>query len=258
MTYLSIVIPAYNEEHRLPTSLRQVIEFVSACPFKTEVIIVDDGSEDRTGDVVRQYMQEAPFISLLSVIHGGKGHAVRAGMLAAAGEYVFLADCDLAMPIDQVVRFLPPTVGDYDIAIASREIAGAVRFHEPFYRHFIGRVFNLIVRVLAVRGISDTQAGFKCFRRQAARQLFSRQTIDGWGFDVEILLMAQRFGMKIIEIPIDWYHNNDSRVRPFYDSYRMFSEVVKIRLNARNGVYDRVVESPIPVTGEKAKTVQSK
>jgi dolichyl-phosphate beta-glucosyltransferase len=259
MTYLSIVIPAYNEEHRLPDSMRNVIEFVARSPFSTEVIVVDDGSEDRTADVVRQFMEQVPFITLLSVEHGGKGHAVRAGMLEARGEYLFLADCDFAMPIEEVSKFLPPASSDYDIAIASREVPGAVRYHEPFYRHFIGRVFNLIVRILAVRGISDTQAGFKCFRRQAARRLFNMQTINGWGFDVEILMVAQRMGMKIIEVPIHWYHNNDSRVRPVYDAYRMFTEVVRIRMNARSGVYDcPPKESPIPVTGEKVKTIQHK
>lgn len=257
MTYLSIVIPAYNEEHRLPTSLRKIIDFAASCPFSVEVIVVDDGSQDRTGEVVRQFIYEAPFISLLSMDHRGKGHAVRAGMLEARGDYLFLADSDLAMPIDEVPKFLPPLNTDYDIAIASREIAGAVRYDEPFYRHFIGRVFNWIVRLLAVKDISDTQAGFKCFRRHAARKLFSLQTIDGWGFDVEILMVAQRSGMKIVEVPIHWYHNNDSRVRPVYDAYRMFCEVIKVRSNARQGLYDRRLENVVSVTGaDKVKTVQ--
>jgi dolichyl-phosphate beta-glucosyltransferase len=191
-------------------------------------------------------------------MHRGKGHAVRAGMLEARGEYLFLADSDLAMPIDEVPKFLPPNNENYDIAIASREVAGAVRYGEPFFRHFIGRVFNWIVRLLAVKGISDTQAGFKCFRRHAARKLFSLQTIDGWGFDVEILMVAQRYGMKIVEVPIHWYHNNDSRVRPVYDAYRMFSEVLKIRANARSGIYERRVETIVPVTAsEKANSIRS-
>jgi dolichyl-phosphate beta-glucosyltransferase len=258
MTYLSIVIPAYNEEHRLPDSLRKIIEFAGGCPFKTEVIVVDDGSEDRTADVVREFIKEAPIISLLSLEHRGKGHAVRAGMLEAKGEYLFLADSDLAMPVSEVPKFLPPLNEDYDIAIASREILGAVRYGEPFYRHFIGRVFNWIVRLLAVKDISDTQAGFKCFRKHAARKLFSLQTIDGWGFDVEILMVAQRYEMKIVEVPIHWYHNNDSRVRPVYDAYRMFNEVLKVRDNARKGVYERRIESVIPVTAsEKVKPVQT-
>jgi dolichyl-phosphate beta-glucosyltransferase len=249
MIYLSIVIPAYNEQNRLPESLPKVIRFVREVHFPVEVIIVDDGSQDKTAEVVREFQKEAPFISLLSLGHRGKGNAVREGMLKAQGEYLFLADSDLSMPIEEVKKFLPPALGEYDVAIASREIGGARRFNEPLYRHMIGRVFNMIVRMVAIRGLSDTQAGFKCFRRQAARTLFSQQTIDGWGFDVEILMIAQMRGMKIVEVPIHWYHNNDSRVRPLYDAYRMLSEVLRVRLNARRGFYDRPSEKTVPVLG---------
>jgi dolichyl-phosphate beta-glucosyltransferase len=257
MTYLSIIIPAYNEERRLPESLGKIIDFIRNCNFEAEVIVVDDGSEDATGVVVKRYQKEAPYISLLSLEHRGKGHAVQAGMLLAQGEYLFLADSDLSMPVEEITKFLPPHLDSYDVAIASREIAGSRRFNEPYFRHFIGRIFNLLVRFLAVQGISDTQAGFKCFRRTAARTLFSLQTIDGWGFDVEILMIAQMHNLKIVEVPINWYHNNDSRVRPFYDAYRMFTEVMRVRKNARDGKYSRAQENVgkiLPVTGrEKIK-----
>lgn len=239
MTFLSIIIPAYNEERRLPSSLEKILDFIDRCGYQAEVIVVDDGSEDGTADVVRRFQEKAPFIKLIEARHGGKGHAVRTGMLQAAGEYLFLADSDLSMPVEELSKFLPPALDGYDIAIASREIEGAVRYDEPFYRHLIGRVFNLLVRALAVRGISDTQAGFKCFRRAAARRLFSLQTIDGWGFDVEILMLAQKRRMTIVEVPIHWYHNNDSRVRPGRDAYLMFMEVLRVHRNARNGVYKK-------------------
>lgn len=235
---LSIVIPAYNEEARLPESMPNVVDFVRQQDYQIEVIVVDDGSLDRTADVVREFQAEAPFVSLIQVEHGGKGHAVRAGMLQAGGEYLFLCDSDLSMPISEVSKFLSPDLPEYDVAIASREIEGANRFDEPAYRHLMGRVFNLIVRLLAVRGIQDTQAGFKCFRREAARQIFGCQTIKGWGFDVEILFIAQRRGLNIVEVPINWYYKNRSQVRPFQDTYNMFREVLKVRINAWQGKYD--------------------
>jgi dolichyl-phosphate beta-glucosyltransferase len=238
--FLSITIPAYNEEKRLPDSLPRIIQFVQQQEYSIEVIVVDDGSTDRTADIVREFQKQAPFITLLQVDHGGKGHAVRAGMMQAHGEYLFLCDSDLSMPIEEVTKFLPPALDGYDLAIASREIEGARRYDEPGYRHLMGRVFNLIVRLLAVRGIQDTQAGFKCFRRDAARQLFPLQTIDGWGFDVEILFIAQRHGKKIVEVPINWYYKNRSQVRPIQDTYNMFREALKVRLNAWQGRYKSV------------------
>ena len=236
--FLSIVIPAYNEEKRLPDSLPKIINFVQQQDYETEVIVVDDGSTDRTADVVREFQKDAPFLSLSQVEHGGKGHAVKAGMLQAKGEYLFLCDSDLSMPIEEVSKFLPPMLDTYDVAIASREIKGARRYDEPSYRHLMGRVFNLIVSLLAVHGIQDTQAGFKCFGRKAAQQLFPLQTIKGWGFDVEILFIAQRKHLQIVEVPINWYYKNRSQVRPIQDTYNMLREVLKVRLNGWRGLYN--------------------
>ncbi len=238
--YLSIIIPAYNEEQRLPESLPQIIAFVRQQPVPIEVIVVDDGSSDGTAMVVRSFQADAPFLQLLQVEHGGKGHAVQAGMLHAKGEYLFLCDSDLSMPITEVNRFLPPACDGYDVAIASREIAGAQRYGEPGYRHLMGRVFNLIVRLLAVPGIQDTQAGFKCFRRAAARRVFALQTIKGWGFDVEVLFIARQHNMTIVEVPISWYYKSCSRVRPVRDTYNMLREVLKVRLNGWRGRYAQV------------------
>lgn len=236
--FLSIVIPAYNEEKRLPDSLPKIIKFVQQQDYETEVIVVDDGSTDRTADVVREFQKDAPFLSLSQVEHGGKGHAVKAGMLQAKGEYLFLCDSDLSMPIEEVSKFLPPMLDTYDVAIASREIKGARRYDEPSYRHLMGRVFNLIVSLLAVHGIQDTQAGFKCFGRKAAQQLFPLQTIKGWGFDVEILFIAQRKHLQIVEVPINWYYKNRSQVRPIQDTYNMLREVLKVRINGWRGLYN--------------------
>jgi dolichyl-phosphate beta-glucosyltransferase len=241
---LSIVIPAYNEESRLPKSLPQVIDFIRRQDYPAEVIVVDDGSIDRTAEIVKEFQKKAEFVALLQVEHGGKGHAVRAGMMQAHGEYLFLCDSDLSMPIEEVSKFLPPRLEEYDVAIASREIEGARRHNEPAYRHLMGRVFNMIVRLLAVYGIQDTQAGFKCFRREAARRLFPLQTIKGWGFDVEILFIAQKRGMRIVEVPINWYYANRSQVRPVQDTYNMLREVLKVRVNAWKGRYSPAHQNP--------------
>ena len=235
--FLSIIVPAYNEENRLPNSLPQIIQFVRNQDYAIEVVVVDDGSTDRTAEIVKEFQKEATFISLKTVEHGGKGHAVKAGMMQAEGEYLFLCDSDLSMPIEEVTKFLPPELDAYDVAIASREVDGAHRYNEPAYRHLMGRVFNQIVRLLAVHGIQDTQAGFKCFRRDAARELFPLQTINGWGFDVEILFIAQRRGMQIVEVPINWYYADRSQVKPIQDTYNMLREVLKVRLNAWQGRY---------------------
>jgi dolichyl-phosphate beta-glucosyltransferase len=249
---LSIVIPAYNEEGRLPKSLPKVIDFVRRQDYSSEVIVVNDGSSDRTAEIVKKFQREASFITLLQVEHGGKGHAVRAGMMQARGEYLFLCDSDLSMPIEEITKFLPPQIDSYDVAIASREIEGARRYNEPAYRHLMGRVFNLIVRLLAVHGIQDTQAGFKCFRRAAAQELFPLQTIQGWGFDVEILFIAQRHAMRIVEVPINWYYANRSQVRPIQDTYNMLREVLKVRLNDWKGRYASVDRNQHRNTGQPA------
>jgi len=237
--FLSVIVPAYNEEYRLPDSLRRIVGHLGKQEYKSEVIVVDDGSEDGTAQVVEEMMTELPILSLIRTEHRGKGHAVKRGMLAGRGEYLFICDADLSMPIEELYKFLPPALAGYDVAIASREVAGARRYDEPSYRHFMGRVFNWIVRLFAVRGFQDTQCGFKCFKREAAREVFAYQIMDGWGFDVEVLYIAQKRGYKIVEVPIDWYYSANSRIHPLRDSIGMFREVMRIRLNDWRGRYSK-------------------
>jgi dolichyl-phosphate beta-glucosyltransferase len=235
---LTIIIPAYNEEERLPRTLPQVVAFAENQEYDIEVLVVDNASSDRTAQIVRDMMPAHPALSLSHQPIQGKGAAVRKGMLQGNGEYLFICDADLAMPIEQVTRFMPPRCPAYDVAIASREIAGAVRHNEPPHRHVMGRAFNLVVRTLALPGIQDTQCGFKALQRDAAHDIFNTQQIDGWAFDVEILYIARQRGYRIIEIPIDWYYGAGSRVSPIRDSWNMLREVFRIRANGRAGVYD--------------------
>lgn len=236
--YLSIIIPAYNEEHRLPETLEQVAAYVSAQPFSIEVIVVENGSRDDTYEVACQFQRKHAFVKALQEQGRGKGLAVRRGMLAARGAYRFMCDADLSMPIGEINRFLPPSLEGADIVIASREAPGAVRYGEPSYRHWGGRAINLMIRLLALPNLQDTQCGFKCFRGEVAADLFLHQTITGWSFDIELLFIARRRGYQIIELPIPWYFKSDSKVHVFRDSLRMGIDIVNIHRNAWRGRYE--------------------
>ena len=236
---LSIIIPAYNEEVRLPTSLEQVDRFVAAQPFPIEVIVVNNNSRDATPRIAQDFAATHPYLRVLHQPRQGKGAAVQMGMLDGCGEYLFICDADFSMPVEEINKFMPPAAAAYDVAIASREAPGARRVGEPQYRHLMGRIFNLIVRVLAIPHIQDTQCGFKVFHRNVARDVFALQTIDGWGFDVEVLFIALKHGYKLIEVPITWYYRPQSRISPLKDSINMVLEVLKVRRNGWRGLYDR-------------------
>ncbi|MCS6802703.1 MAG: glycosyltransferase family 2 protein [Chloroflexota bacterium] len=245
--FLSVVIPAYNEEARIGVALEKVRAYLEHQPYSSEVIVVENGSTDRTAAIVETAAaQPGVPVRLLRLDRAGKGRAVRAGMLAAVGEYRFFADADLSMPIEQLARFLPPAIGAADLAIGSREAPGARRIGEPAYRHIMGRVYNLIIRLVAVNGFDDTQCGFKMFRGEAADWLFRHQLIDGWAFDIELLLLAKRRGYRIVEVPIDWYHGEQSKVRPVRDTVTMLGETLKIRLNVLRGRYPAREQSTSP------------
>lgn len=238
---LSLVVPAYNEAapDRLPKSLREIIEFVDAQQFDVEVIIVNNNSSDETLEIASTAAEDHKYIRAMTETTQGKGAAVRSGMLAATGQYLFICDADLSMPVAEVLKFLPSELGQYDIAIASREAPGSKRIGEPEIRHIMGRVFNLIVKVVAIHSLNDTQCGFKCFRRDVAMDLFPYQTIDGWAFDVELLFIAQKRGYSIIEIPITWIYKDHSKIKPLTDSVNMVLETLRIRRNGWRGLYER-------------------
>lgn len=236
--WLSIIIPAFNEEGRLPATLRAVTSWVATQTRPVEVLVVENGSSDRTLAVAQDHAANHPFVRVLGGLPRGKGRAVRRGMIAARGSFRFLCDADLSMPIAMVERFLPVVADGRTVAVGSREAPGARRFAEPGYRHVMGRAFNQMVKTLAVPGVEDTQCGFKMFPASAADDVFVPARLAGWGFDAEVLFLARKRGYALREVPIDWHYNDDSRVRAVRDSLVMLFELVQIRWNNLRGRYD--------------------
>jgi dolichyl-phosphate beta-glucosyltransferase len=237
--FLSIILPAHNEEQRLPETLLHVEQFIKTQSFIIETVIAENASSDRTLEIARDFAARHENVLVLHEDQPGKGLAVKKGMLAASGEFRFFCDVDFSMPVDQIPKFLPPQLNGVDVAIASREAKGAIRYGEPLYRHFIGRIFNRMVWMLTLPGINDTQCGFKCFSAEASEKLFPLQTIDGWAFDVEILAIARELGYKIVEVPIPWYYEAQSKVHVVRDFMRTFLELIKIRKTIRSKTYAR-------------------
>ena len=231
--FLSVVVPAYNEEIRISWTIRQIVSYLGEQGYPWEIVVADDGSDDATARLALEAAEGDRRVKVLPLSHGGKGWAVRHGMLAAAGEFRLLCDADLSVPIAQVERLMPPDGPDVDVAVGSREAPGAARHGEPGRRHVMGRVYNALSRRLAAPGLADTQCGFKCFRADAAARLFGRATIDGFSFDVEVLHLALRSGMTVAEIGVDWYYREHSKVRPFRDAFSMTLDLFRIRWRHR-------------------------
>jgi len=248
--YLSIVIPTYNEEKNIRQTLAQVFDYLEEKEFTYEIIVVDDGSEDETVEIVEEFFGDKESLTLIKNPHKGKGVAVRRGVLASKGDYILFSDADLATPIEETDRFLMWLRDhDFDVAIASREGFGAKRVEEPYYRHFLGRGFNFLVQFLALSGIEDSQCGFKMFTRKAANNIFRRLKVYGeaapeikhaymGAFDVEVLYLARKMGYKIKEVPVTWRYVKSERLHPLRDSWRMFWDVVRVRLNDLRGLYN--------------------
>lgn len=235
--FLSIVIPAHNEENRLPDTLEQVLRFLGKQSFASEVIVVENGSADRTLEVARSFAKTHEAVRVIQS-ERGKGAAVKRGMLEARGAYRFMCDADLSMPVEEISKFIPPAANDLDIAIASREAKGSKRYNEPPYRHLGGRGINYIIQALILPGLNDTQCGFKCFRAEVANDIFKSQTLSGWSFDIELLYIARRRGYRVREIPVDWYYHPETKVSAVRDALRMIADIFRIHANARRGLYD--------------------
>lgn len=230
MADLSIIIPAYNEEKRIGNTLERTTEFLEQKNIDYEIIVVDDGSQDDTVQVVTQY--RSPRINLIcNQLNRGKGYSIRRGMLDALGRLRLFSDADLSTPIEELDRLVPYIEQGFGVVIGSRGLKSSqILVHQPWYRESMGRFFNFLVRFLVLTGVKDTQCGFKLFTAQAANDIFSRQQLSGFAFDVEVLVLAKKLGYRIKEVPVRWINSPASRVSPLLDSLKMFIDLIRIRL----------------------------
>ncbi|MCW5937359.1 MAG: glycosyltransferase family 2 protein [Fimbriimonadaceae bacterium] len=228
---LSVVIPAYNEEARISPTLARTYEYLQGLDVPFEVIVVSDGSTDGTAAAVEEFARDHAEVRLHAYLpNRGKGFAVRSGILLSEGALILFTDADLATPIEEYEK-LHAEIGGADIAIGSRPLRESnLEIRQPWYREMLGRAFNVAVQLLAVKGIKDTQCGFKLFRRDVARDVFSRCEIDGFGFDFEALVIAHDLGYRIAEVPIRWRHQEGSKVVLMRDGPKMLGELVRLRM----------------------------
>lgn len=245
----SIVIPAYNEADKISSTLTQIVNFMRSFSEDFEIIVVDDGSKDNTVSIVEDYKKENREVNIIKNAHKGKGYAVLTGVKVAHGNYIYLCDADLSTPISELKKLTVwAKEHEYDIVIASREGVGAQRVGEPFYRHLMGRIFNIFVQIVILPGIKDTQCGFKLFSREVVKKVFNRLVIYGenskelkdaymGAWDVEVLFIARKMGFKIKEVPVTWTYVKTTRLSAVRDSLRMIRDVIRIRFNAIFGKY---------------------
>jgi dolichyl-phosphate beta-glucosyltransferase len=235
----SIVIPAYNESARLGATLERVLAYVHAQRWDAEVIVVNDGSRDNTADIVRSYSATDPTLRLVeNPGNRGKGYSVRNGMLTARGRIVLFSDADLSSPIEEASKLFHALDGGVDIAIGSRWLRAETQTQrQPLHRQLFGRIFNLILRLTLGLRFKDTQCGFKAFKQPAVQAIFPLQKIERWGFDPEILFLAQKLKFKVQEVPVAWAHREGTSINPLIDGSRMMMEMLHIRWNNLTGKY---------------------
>lgn len=240
---ISIVIPAYNEAVRIEGTLERVVGCVVRDGWDAEVLVVDDGSTDETVDIVQHWMAKYPFLHLSkNPGNRGKGFSVRNGLLQSAGEYVMFTDADLSAPIEEATRLFEALDGGADVAIGSRWLDKQRQIvQQPLYRRFFGRCFNWVTRKVMGLPYRDTQCGFKAFKRDAAQTIFRLQTIERWGFDPEILFIARKLKLKVVEVPVTWGHDERSRISYLKDGMKMLEEMAQIRGNSVRGRYDEAI-----------------
>jgi glycosyltransferase involved in cell wall biosynthesis len=262
MRSVSIVIPAFNEEARLGPTLAEIIRFISRENWRAEVLVVDDGSSDRTAQIVEGFALNYSMIRLVrNDRNRGKGHSVRHGVQEASGDVVFMMDADLAVPMTECQKLIAAINAGFDVAIGSRALDERLeRVRPPFYRRVCSSAFRTMVRILLGLYFKDTQCGFKAFTREAAKATFALQTIETWGFDPEVLLIATRLGYRITEVAVETFHREGSKINPVRDSINMFHELLSIRRNVFARMPEaRSAKSPvtIPVAQESAKHAEA-
>src|SRR5664279_3599884 len=243
----SFILPAYNESERLTTSIPKVLEYIHTRQLLAEIIVVNVGSTDGTAEVVRGFAATNPMIVLLeNPGNRGKGYSVRNGMLHAKGAVALFTDADLSSPITEADKLFAALVSGADVAIGSRWLKRELQTErQPLYRQLYGRLFNLGLRILLGLGYRDTQCGFKAFTRQAIQVVFTRQRVERWGFDPELLFLARKYKLKTVEVPVEWAHDHRSKINPLRDGLRMGLDVLQIRWNALLGRY-ALPSAPVP------------
>ncbi len=238
--FISIILPAFNEEERIGLSLERVLAFVRQQGWNVEIIVVNDGSRDKTVDIVRGLMPHAPELRLLeNPGNRGKGYSVRNGMLNARGDILLFSDAALSSPIHASIKLIAAIEQGADVAFGSRWLlAESQTRRQSLLRQFVGRAYNVLLRLLLGLPYKDTQCGFKACTRKAAEVIFTRQQIEGWGFDPELLYIARKFGLTMREVAVEWAHDDRSKISPVVDGFKMFCELLKIRFNGITGRYD--------------------
>jgi dolichyl-phosphate beta-glucosyltransferase len=238
-TSYSIILPAYNEQARIASTLEKILAHAAACRWNVEILVVNDGSTDDTASIVGRYAAQHRALRLLeNPANRGKGYSVRHGILHARGDVLLFSDADLSSPIEEAGKLFAAISHGADIAIGSRWVDPRLQIRkQPLHRRIFGRIFNLALRIILGLRFKDTQCGFKAFNRRSAQALFTLQKIDRWGFDPELLYLARKFGFSVNEIPVAWSHREGTRIQPLRDGIRMFGELLKVRWYMLTGGY---------------------
>jgi dolichyl-phosphate beta-glucosyltransferase len=237
----SIILPAFNEGSRIAPSLEKALAFVREQRWNVEIIVVNDGSRDDTADIVRSFMRHAPELRLLeNPGNHGKGYSVRNGMLNASGDVLLFSDVDFSSPIEESIKLIAAIEQGAEVAFGSRWLLAETQTQrQSLLRQFAGRAYNLLLRLILGLPYKDTQCGFKACTRRAAEVIFTRQQIEGWGFDPELLFIARKFGLKMTEVPVEWANDDRSKINPIVDGFKMFYELLTIRIYSMTNRYDR-------------------
>jgi len=241
----SVIIPAYNERERITTTLDRVLAYLAEKQWHAEIVVVNDGSRDDTAEIVRQYAEKHRSVRLIeNPGNRGKGYSVRNGVLHALGNVLLFSDADLSSPIYEAPKLFAEIDKGADIAIGSRWVNSALQTErQSVLRQVLGRMYNILLRLVLGLRYRDTQCGFKAFTKEAALAVFSRQKIERWGFDPEILYLARKFDFKVSEVPVEWAHDNRSKINPLADGIKMFVEMLRVRWNDITGRYEQAKRS---------------